>query len=485
MPRPRRQADRRRSAHDADHPQRRPLPAGAPGHRPRPVHGHAARRSCATAWRTATSSPRTPSGFDAVAASVEACDPATAAAQSPACRPKRSRRPRTGSPRPSAPMRAARPRHRAPVEGRRERAWRVINLCLATGNIGREGAGCIDDHRPGQRPGRPRARPEVRPAPRPALHRRPGSARARGEGLGHRARRDPAGRATRAVEIMEAIHRGEIKALLSICFNPLVSLPDADYTREALEKLEFFGVIDFFLSETAQSRRRRARRQPAGGGRRRRLQRRGPRHPHPARPSTRPATRAPTARSTASWRAGWARASTSPTRSRARSSRSCARPRAAGIADYYGITYERIDREMGVFWPCPSEDHPGTPRLFEGGQFFHPDGKARFVVTEYRAERRSGRRGVPGLPDHRPGGEPVPLRHPDPAHRAAGRPVSRSRASRSTRGSPSALGIADGDWVTVTTRRGEITLQAMVVRTIRPDTVFIPYHWPGGGARTG
>ena len=54
-----------------------------------------------------------------------------------------------------------------------------------------------------------------------------------------------------AVEIMNAIHSGEIKGLLSICFNPLVSLPDANFTREALEKLEFFGVIDFFLSETA------------------------------------------------------------------------------------------------------------------------------------------------------------------------------------------------------------------------------------------
>src|SRR4029079_9048353 len=41
------------------------------------------------------------------------------------------------------------------------------------------------------------------------------------------------------------------------------------------------------------------------------------------------------------------------------------------------------------------------------------------------------------------------------------------------------LGIASDDWVTVTTRRQEITLQALVVRTIRPDTVFIPYHWPG------
>ena len=53
------------------------------------------------------------------------------------------------------------------------------------------------------------------------------------------------------MEIMEAIHRGEIKGLLSICFNPLVSLPDSTYIREALEKLEFFGVVDFFLSETA------------------------------------------------------------------------------------------------------------------------------------------------------------------------------------------------------------------------------------------
>jgi assimilatory nitrate reductase catalytic subunit len=40
------------------------------------------------------------------------------------------------------------------------------------------------------------------------------------------------------------------------------------------------------------------------------------------------------------------------------------------------------------------------------------------------------------------------------------------------------LGIANDDWVTVTTRRREITVQAMVVKTIRPDTVFIPYHWP-------
>jgi assimilatory nitrate reductase catalytic subunit len=41
------------------------------------------------------------------------------------------------------------------------------------------------------------------------------------------------------------------------------------------------------------------------------------------------------------------------------------------------------------------------------------------------------------------------------------------------------LGIADGDWAIAETRRGAITVRALVVTTIRPDTVFIPYHWPG------
>jgi assimilatory nitrate reductase catalytic subunit len=41
------------------------------------------------------------------------------------------------------------------------------------------------------------------------------------------------------------------------------------------------------------------------------------------------------------------------------------------------------------------------------------------------------------------------------------------------------LGVQDGDWTTVETRRDAITLRAMVVTSIRPDTVFIPYHWAG------
>ncbi|HWC65030.1 MAG TPA: molybdopterin-dependent oxidoreductase, partial [Thermoanaerobaculia bacterium] len=55
-----------------------------------------------------------------------------------------------------------------------------------------------------------------------------------------------------AVPLLEAIHAGKIKGLLLICFNPMVSLPDQNFIREALEKLEYFAVIDFFLSETAR-----------------------------------------------------------------------------------------------------------------------------------------------------------------------------------------------------------------------------------------
>lgn len=44
-------------------------------------------------------------------------------------------------------------------------------------------------------------------------------------------------------------------------------------------------------------------------------------------------------------------------------------------ADYYGITYERVEKNLGIFWPCPTEDHPGTPRLWEDKVFNTNDKK--------------------------------------------------------------------------------------------------------------
>ncbi len=58
------------------------------------------------------------------------------------------------------------------------------------------------------------------------------------------------------------------------------------------------------------------------------------------------------------------------------------RASAGGRADYAGIDYPRIRSEHGVFWPCPTADHPGTQRLFESS-FAHADGRARFVAVDH------------------------------------------------------------------------------------------------------
>ena len=88
----------------------------------------------------------------------------------------------------------------------------------------------------------------------------------------------------------------------------------------------------------------------------------------------------------------------------------------------------------------------------------------------------------PVLADHRPGRVASTCRAPRPAASPRSSPSTPSRCARCTRKLAEPLGVADGDLVTVTSRRGTITLPAHVVNTIRPDTVFIPYHWPGDKA---
>jgi assimilatory nitrate reductase catalytic subunit len=149
-----------------------------------------------------------------------------------------------------------------------------------------------------------------------------------------------------------------------------------------------------------------------------------------------------------------------------------------GLADYYGITWERIERELGVFWPCPALDHPGTRRLFEDGRFYHQDGKAHFQVTEWRetgdpldheypillTTGRVVNHYLSGTQTRRIG--PLVEQYPEPRVEMHPRLAAR-------------YGIEDGAWVRVVTRRADVIVQAVVVRTIRPDTIFIPYHWPG------
>jgi assimilatory nitrate reductase catalytic subunit len=146
--------------------------------------------------------------------------------------------------------------------------------------------------------------------------------------------------------------------------------------------------------------------------------------------------------------------------------------------DYYGITYARIEEEHGVFWPCPELGHAGTPRLYEGGRFFHPDGKARFHAVEYRPPAEdvddeypviltSGRvvsQYLSGTQTRRIG--PLVQQYPEPL-------VELHPKLAAT------VGVRTGDRVRVTSRRGTLILPCQVVKSIRPDTIFIPYHWAG------
>jgi assimilatory nitrate reductase catalytic subunit len=299
-----------------------------------------------------------------------------------------------------------------------------------------------------------------------------------------------------AYELFRKIDRGEIKALLAVCFNPKVSLPDNEFVTRALEKLEFFATIDFFLSDT---------------GRHADIVLPGSLHEEDEGTVTQVEGRVIKVNKAVDcpgearqdWRIiqdlahalgrGHGFTFQSP-RDIFEELRQASK---GGVADYSGITYEKIEQQMGVFWPCyasdpktgvATPDHPGTPRLFEPGSynpvakgqgpFFFPDGKARFNVADYRDPVDDASSEFPlylttgrvvsqflsGTQTRRIG--PLVEQYPEPRLELHPRLAEK-------------LGVADGDWATCETRRGEITLRAQVVTTIRPDTVFIPYHWGG------
>lgn len=301
---------------------------------------------------------------------------------------------------------------------------------------------------------------------------------------------DPAelpGAGVDAYEIFRKIDRGEIRGLLSICFNPKVSLPDSQFVTRALEKLEFYVAIDFFLSETAHHAD---------------IVLPGSLHEEDEGVVTQIEGRVikinkavdPSGDARQDWRIiqdvakalGRERGFTfSEPREIFEELRVASR---GGIADYSGITYEKIERQQGVFWPCVSDDDPGTERLFEkgswnpiakgAGRFYFADGKARFNVAQYAPPAEDVDEEYPiilttgrvvsqflsGTQTRRIG--PLVDQYPEPRVEMHPRLAEK-------------LGVEDGDWVTVESRRGRVTLRAQVVATIRPDTVFIPYHWAG------
>jgi assimilatory nitrate reductase catalytic subunit len=156
-----------------------------------------------------------------------------------------------------------------------------------------------------------------------------------------------------------------------------------------------------------------------------------------------------------------------------------ARASAGGRADYSGLSHDRLDaHEEGFFWPCPPGSD-GTPRMFTE-RFAHPDGRARMVATSPGAP-------ADDLDDERPlylvTGRVL-------AHYQSG--AQTRRVAALTRAAPEPfvelhpqlarrLAVDDGDEVAVTSPRGTAVARARITTAIRPDTVFMPFHWPGEG----
>ncbi|QUW91161.1 molybdopterin oxidoreductase family protein [Streptomyces sp. V17-9] len=360
-------------------------------------------------------------------------------------------------------------------------AW--INLCLATGRAGRprSGYGCLTGQGNGQGGREHGQKADQLPGYRKLTD--PAARRHVAEVWGV----DPdslPGPGRSAYELLDALGT-DIRSLLVMGSNPVVSAPRAAHVEGRLRSLDFLAVCDVVLSETAELAdvvlpvtqwaeetgtttnlegrvllRRRAISPPEGvrgdlevlhalAGRL------GVEKGFPVDPEE--------------------------------VFEELRRASAGGPADYSGIDYRRLARENGVFWPCPAPPadgtgaapHPGTPRLFLD-RFATDDGRARFAPVA-----------------HRPSAE-----EPDDAYPVlltTGRVVAQYQSGAQTRrvaelnaAAPgpfvelhprlaARLGAAEGDPLAVVSRRGRAVAPARITTAIRPDTVFMPFHWPGEG----
>jgi ferredoxin-nitrate reductase len=151
---------------------------------------------------------------------------------------------------------------------------------------------------------------------------------------------------------------------------------------------------------------------------------------------------------------------------------------AGRMMDITGVSYARLQRQP-VQWPCPAPDHPGTPRLYSDRRFPTPDGRAHFIAVDHADPVERPSRDYPltlttgrvknqwhtmtrtGKVENllKSCREPFVELHPQDAKRS---------------------GVQDGDFVELTSRRGKLVAQARVTAEIAVGTCFVPFHWGRG-----
>lgn len=282
------------------------------------------------------------------------------------------------------------------------------------------------------------------------------------------------GKGVSAYEMMEKVHSQEIRALFVMGSNPLVSNPNANFVEEGLKKLDFLVVADMFLSETALLADLIL---PVSAY----IENEGTLTNMEGRVLLREANRPVPGEAKHDWviLCDIARSLGKERHFEFNSSESIfneLRVASRGaIADYYGITYDRLRKEEGIYWPCPSLEHTSTGRLFETS-FAHSSGKAEIV----------------SVPNHLPD-EPTDEQYP--LTLTTGRVLTQYLTGVQTRRSHSLAardfesymeihprtarkqGIADSSLVRLESRRGDIVVRSRYTTAIREDTVFVPMHW--------
>jgi len=272
------------------------------------------------------------------------------------------------------------------------------------------------------------------------------------------------------VEMIHAVETGDIKGIYVMGENPALSDPNLNRTRQALEDVDFLVVQDIFLSETARyadvvlPTLCFAEKSGTFTNTERRVQR------------VRAALRGP-----GQARDDWRILCEVATKMGYPMSYDCAGRILDEIASvspiYGGMSFDRID-SVGLQWPCPDKDHPGT-RYLHKGKFTR--GKGKFHAVEFK--------------------DPVELPSKKfPFVLSTGRLLYQFHTGTMTRKSSAInqvsptgfveihtddarrLDIADGQTVEVSTARGKVTTLAKVTPNIGRGWLFMPFHFREGPA---
>ena len=279
-----------------------------------------------------------------------------------------------------------------------------------------------------------------------------------------------------AYEMMEKIDEGEIKGMIVMGSNPIVSNPNANFVKKAIKKLDFLVAIDMFISETAELADLIL---PTSSY----LEDEGTMTNLEGRVTLRQASMPCPGEVKHDWEilteiaAVLGKEEYFPYTCAEDIFNELRVASRGGLADYYGITYDRLKQEGGILWPCPDLTHPGTERLFEEA-FAHHDHKAVMIPVLNQPEIEKER-----------------VDEEYPLYLTTGRVMShyltgvqtRISAALAARNIESYIeihplsaekyGIQDKSLVQIDSRRGTIVVRSKVTEDIRPDTVFVPFHW--------